>query len=76
MATDKLRRKRWRYVQGGMAGNHYLAEETQKLVEAAYAAGDTTAQVSFRAWTYNVDFSAMTQTNTQTGKTRGLRRIE
>lgn len=29
-----------------------LAQETQALVEAAHAAGETTVQVSFRAWTY------------------------
>jgi hypothetical protein len=29
-----------------------LAQEPQALVEAAHAAGETTVQVSFRAWTY------------------------
>ena len=53
-----------------------LPQETQALVEAAHAAGETTAQVSYRAWTYLIDFGAMTQTNTTTGKARGLRRIE
>ena len=53
-----------------------LAQETQALVEAAHAAGEATVQVTFRAWTYDIHFAAMTQTNTQTGKARGLRRID
>ena len=53
-----------------------LAQETQALVEAAHAAGEATVQVTFRAWTYDIHFGAMTQTNTQTGKARGLRRID
>ena len=53
-----------------------LAQETRALVEAAHAAGEATVQVTFRAWTYDIHFGAMTQTNTQTGKARGLRRID
>jgi ubiquitin len=65
----------WEFDDGRL-GWKPLAQETQALVEAAHAAGETTAQVSYRAWTYLIDFGAMTQTNTTTGKARGLRRIE
>ena len=60
----------------GRHGWKPLAPEVQTAVEAARSAGEAALQVSFGAWTYGIDLGAMTQTNTATGKARGLRRIE
>ena len=59
----------------GPRGWKPLAPETQALVEAARAAGETSVTVRHGSWSYDVDLQAMTQTNTSTRKTRPLRRI-
>jgi len=63
----------WEYDDHGWKP---LAPETAALVEAAHAAGEASVHVRHGRWSYDIDLAARTQTNTATGKTRSLRRIE
>ena len=66
----------WEFEDGPPGCGRYraLAPETQLALEAAHAAGQAQASFAFRQFTYDVDLVAMTQTNTQTGMMRPLRR--
>ena len=60
----------------GKHGWKPLAAETQSAVEASFSAGEGSLRVTYGPWTYDVDLTGMTQTNTSTGMSRKLRRIE
>eukprot|EP00747_Dinoflagellata_sp_TGD_P163780 gnl/TRDRNA2_/TRDRNA2_182836_c0_seq1.p1 gnl/TRDRNA2_/TRDRNA2_182836_c0~~gnl/TRDRNA2_/TRDRNA2_182836_c0_seq1.p1 ORF type:complete len:291 (-),score=39.87 gnl/TRDRNA2_/TRDRNA2_182836_c0_seq1:104-976(-) len=63
---------RWQFATGyGWAD---CDEDTQRLLQQAEARGDTQVEAVLREWTYVFDIAAATQTNSNTGRARALRR--
>ena len=67
----------WEFNDGGRFNSSWkpMGKEMQAAIEAAHATGEPEVTVAAGDWTYLVDFAAMKQTNTETRKTRPLRRV-
>jgi hypothetical protein len=64
----------WQFDDGPHGWKPYAAAE-QRVLTRARRAGKTQLTLTSGRWQYSVDLGAMTQTNTETGKTRRLRAV-
>ena len=64
----------WQFDDGPHGWKPYAAAE-QRVLTHARRAGKTQLTLTSGRWHYSIDLGAMTQTNTETGKTRRLRAV-
>ena len=67
----------WQYM-GGKKKNKWARYDhyTNGELESAYQAGASGGEIEIDDWMYTVDLRALTQTNTQNGTIRRVRRLE
>ena len=63
----------WEFKDGRSSWKAY-EETTQAALEHAHASGESSVSFMHGQWSYVVDVGAMSQTNTETSKTRDVRR--